>query len=215
MTTSEKNPHDICSWDDPAQCEECSIIGKLQCHEDIRYSAWFGSGFMAFAIPIVIGMFSIYTINIGLFWGTIGSWVGYLIFFFLLWEPQMLCSHCPYYAEGNTKILHCYANHGFLKTAKFKPGPMSKSEQIQFVVGILLFIIIPLPFLIIGQQYVWITIAIIGFLIWLVILQKKICPDCLNFSCPFNRVPTEIRDEFLKKNRVMREAWEKKGYNFE
>jgi hypothetical protein len=34
----------------------------------------------------------------------------------------------------------------------------------------------------------------------------------VNFSCPFNRVPKDVVDSFLKENPKMRKAWEKKGY---
>jgi len=171
----------------------------------------FGITFFSFFIPAIIGIFKL---GIGslLFYFGLGTWIVYLIIFFLFWEPQMLCSHCPYYAEGGTKILHCYANGGFFKTASFKPHPMSKFEQIQFVVGALLIGVIPFVFLIIGKQFLLLGISVLGFVIWLIVLKTQICTVCINFSCPFNSVPKEIVDEFLKNNPIMREAWKKSGY---
>ncbi len=64
----------------------------------------------------------------------------------------MLCSHCPNYAEGDAKILHCYGNYGFPKPVSFKPWPLSRSEQIQMVIGTILFVAIPIPFLWLGNQ---------------------------------------------------------------
>ena len=211
---AEKNPCNICIWADKNTCEDCSINNRLQCHLDLKYSAMFGATFFLFLIPAIIGIFKL---GIGslLFYIGLGTWIVYLIIFFLFWEPQMLCSHCPYYAEGGTKILHCYANGGIFKTASFKPYPLSKSEQIQFVVGALLIAAIPFVFLIIDQQFLLLGISASGFVIWLIVLKTQICTVCINFSCPFNSVPKEIVDEFLKKNPIMRDAWEKRGYKLD
>ncbi|MHA1784217.1 MAG: hypothetical protein ACTSVE_03395, partial [Candidatus Helarchaeota archaeon] len=123
--------------------------------------------------------------------------------------------HCPYYSEGDTKILHCYANHGFIKTAKFNPAPLTKSEKIQFVVGVLTFAFYPVPFLIIGlagMQYIILIIMLIGVAFWFLALRFKICKDCINFSCPFNQVPKKVVDAFLDRNPIIKEAWKKSGY---
>ena len=33
---------------------------------------------------------------------------------------------------------HCHANYGVIKIWKYRPGPMSRFEQVQFVIGALL-----------------------------------------------------------------------------
>jgi hypothetical protein len=38
------------------------------------------------------------------------------------------------------------------------------------------------------------------------------CSKCVNFSCPLNHVPKSMVDEYLERNPVMKEAWEKSGY---
>ena len=210
----EKNPCNICIWADKKTCEDCSINNKLQCHLDLKYSALFGGTFFIFFIPAIIGIFKLGVGSLLFYLGLV-TWIVYLVVFFLIWEPQMLCSHCPYYAEGGTKILHCYANGGFIKTASFKPHPMTKFEQIQFVIGVLLIGVIPFVFLIIGQQFLLLGISTLGFVIWLIVLKTQICTVCINFSCPFNSVPKEIVDEFLKKNPIMKDTWEKKGYQLD
>ncbi|MDP8227300.1 MAG: hypothetical protein P9L89_06655 [Candidatus Celaenobacter polaris] len=43
-------------------------------------------------------------------------------------------------------------------------------------------------------------------------LKNGFCSRCVNFSCGLNTVPKEYVDVYLKKNDVMREAWEKSGY---
>jgi hypothetical protein len=216
--SENKNPYNICMWKDLSECEGCSIKGELQCHEDKTYSIWFGASWLFSFLPTLLGLifgFTSKNLNPLLFGIALGGWIIYIVFFFIIWEPQMLCRHCPYYAEGDAKVVHCYANHGFPKTTSFKPAPMSHSEKIQFIIGLILFAGYPIPFLIIGGQYHFLILSIIGITCWVLVLQLKICPDCVNFSCPLNRVPKDIIDSFLKRNPVMKEAWEKSGYKLE
>jgi hypothetical protein len=35
---------------------------------------------------------------------------------------------------------------------------------------------------------------------------------CIDFSCPVNAVPQSVVDAYLRRNPVMREAWEASGY---
>ncbi|MFX0095154.1 MAG: hypothetical protein ACFFBD_25695, partial [Candidatus Hodarchaeota archaeon] len=46
-------------------------------------------------------------------------------------------------------------------------------------------------------------------------LRRNVCPKCVNFSCPLNKVPKEIVDAYLKRNPVMKEAWEASGYKID
>ena len=54
-----------------------------------------------------------------------------------------------------------------------------------------------------------------GVILLYIVIQLKVCTDCINFSCVLNRVPKKIRDEFLKKNPKMYEAWKENGYKFD
>jgi len=47
------------------------------------------------------------------------------------------------------------------------------------------------------------------------ILRYHYCRRCVNFSCPLNRVPKSLVDAYLRRNRVMREAWEASGYKLD
>jgi len=49
----------------------------------------------------------------------------------------------------------------------------------------------------------------IGFI---VALKNGFCSRCVNFSCGLNTVTKEVVDAYLRKNDVMRKAWEKTGY---
>ncbi|MHA1455193.1 MAG: hypothetical protein ACTSR5_04300 [Promethearchaeota archaeon] len=74
------------------------------------------------------------------------------MFFFQVWENKILCSHCPYYAFEDEKKVKCYANYGIYKAWKYDPAPMSRSEKIQFIIGISIFAAIPLIFLLLAKN---------------------------------------------------------------
>jgi len=54
--------------------------------------------------------------------------------------------------------------------------------------------------------------SLAGFVSFAFSLKKNICRRCVNFSCPLNSVPKPIVDECLRRNPVMRKAWEEQGY---
>ncbi|MCE7742176.1 MAG: hypothetical protein GOP50_06925 [Candidatus Heimdallarchaeota archaeon] len=209
---SEKNPHCICTWEDEESCKDCNLEGRLHCHFDKKYTIIFAIPFLIGFVPAFVGLILLsYPLNL------ISTLVliGYMLFFFLIWEPPILCSHCPYYAEGNSKTLHCSINYGLPIKFKFNPGPAGIWKKIQFLLGANIMFIIPFVFLIIGQKWVLLGLLVFGVVLWYIVIQWKVCTDCINFSCILNRVPKEIRDEFLKKNPEMYEAWKESGYEFE
>ena len=60
---------------------------------------------------------------------------------------------------------------------------------------------------------VGITVASLAAGISFVLVAKTFfCSTCVNFSCPLNTVPKTVVDEYLKKNDVMRKAWEESGW---
>jgi hypothetical protein len=138
-------------------------------------------------------------------------WLIYSIFFFFVWEARVLCSHCPMWAEEG-RVLHCHANHGVIKIWKYRPGPMSKSEQIQFVVGALLWIGLPFVFLLLGKETLLILIGLATIISAVFSLRKHTCSRCINFSCPMNAVSKPIVDAYLECNPTMRAAWQASGY---
>jgi len=73
----------------------------------------------------------------------------------------------------------------------------------------------PIPFLIIAKQYFMLSLSLIGITIWIIMEITYTSKKCVNFSCPLNRVPKNIKDDFLIRNPIIKEAWEKKGEKFE
>ncbi len=200
--------YDICTWKGTSECVGCTINGRLICHFKKRYLLYFIGLFSLFAIPAIIG-----TILAGYSWYLLG-WFAFWIIFFEFWEIRILCSHCPYYAE-KSRTIHCIANYGSFKAWKYHPEPINRSEKIQLIIGFIVFGGYPLIFLILGGQYFFLLLSLIGLIVFFSVLVARRCPKCVNFSCPLNRVPKKIVDAFLKRNPVMRKAWEDNGYQID
>jgi hypothetical protein len=153
-------------------------------------------------------------------------YIGYFALFFIV-ETRILCSHCPYYSKEGI-ILHCLANHGFIKFYRYHPEPMNLFERVLLIIGFALFGIIPLagqiPSIVAiasqlpSERIIFIVlltllgVSIIGLIFGFTFLFTRICTKCVNFSCPFNKVPKEFVDVYLNKSPVMKEAWIEQNY---
>jgi len=224
-----KNPHNICTWDEQSDCSGCSIHSDLHCKWDSRVL----NGFYATSLPsVIIAIFGMVVIGI-----LTGAWwplIAYGIYFPVMlgiFETGFLCSHCPYYAE-DSKTLHCLANHGNPKIWPYRPGPLNRLEKFMmvfFVLGLGWFIA-PLAVEAYGIWFIaanyaeYSLIALLGMVgitgaslvagvSFLLIARTFFCSSCVNFSCPLNTVPKVVIDEYLKKNDVMRKAWEESGWS--
>jgi len=173
------------------------------------------------------------------FWWLLIGYIIFLFLFFTIIEIRILCRHCPFYAEKGF-ILHCLANHGLPKVWKFSPEPVSWTEKVLLLFCFIIFGDIPIFTEIYGLWYLHSNSGILGlinftslyeisFILMLGITGATIltiicffsiitlffCPDCINFSCPLNKAPKNIVDEYLMKNPIIKEAWEKKGYKLD
>jgi hypothetical protein len=164
--------------------------------------------FLPFGIVAVGGM-----IRAGYGWHLLG-WAVYWVFFFFVWEARVLCRHCPFWAEEG-RVLHCHANHGVFKIWKYEPGPMSRWEQAQFLLGALIFVGYPLVFLLLGGQYLLAAIGLAAVISAGLNLKSNACARCVNFSCPANSVPKPVVDAYLRRNPGILEAWEATGYRLD
>lgn len=185
-------------------CVDCTLGSRLMCRYDARDTLHFFMIVLPFFVASIGGM-----IAAGFGWWLFGL-LGYMLFFFFVWEARILCSHCPYWAE-DSKILHCHANYGVIKIWRYHPEPMSRSEKIQFIVGALVIVFYPLVFLIAGGQYLLAGVGLASAASFGYLLYSQICVKCVNFSCPLNNVPEEMKTAYLEKNPKMGKAWEKAG----
>jgi len=224
------NPHNICTWDAQANCQACNIKGKLACKWDKKIL----SGFHGIAWPplltIIFGI-----VIVGFLTGIWWPLYAYIIYFFLMFgifEIRFLCSHCPYYAEEG-KTLHCLANHGSYKFWSYHPEPLNRFEKfMMYFLVATIFFIFPLSIMGYGIWYLslyYVEYSLISFLglcgitaaglissiSFVVTLKTFFCPNCVNFSCPLNTVQKPVIDEYLKKNEVMKKAWEESGWKID
>jgi hypothetical protein len=170
------------------------------CRYEFRDTLHFFAIVLPFFVASIGGM-----IAAGFGWWLVG-WLGYMLFFFFVWEARVLCSHCPYWAEEG-RILHCHANYGVIKIWRYHPEPMSRAEQVQFIVGVLIFLLYPVVFTAVGGEYLPAGVALVGAGVFGYLLYREICSRCVNFSCPLNNVPEEVRKSYLERNEEMRVAW--------
>jgi hypothetical protein len=206
------NPHNVCILRSDSECKECSLKTELDCHFDLKKLLRFGTVFFFIVISSAVALaftglmteFWVYLIVLGVF----------SVIFFEFWEIRILCSHCPFYAE-NKGTIRCYGNFGSLKVWRYRPEPMSRSENIQLIIGFGILagiLIFPLVILVANAYYLWTVPVITGMLFFLYVVRKYHCPRCFNFSCHFNSQPKPVIDEFLRLNPVMRKAWEEHGW---
>lgn len=188
-----------CSVQPAPDCAGCKIRGVLMCRFDRRDTLHFLMVCLPFFVTAIGGL-----LRGGHGWWLLG-WLGYLAIFFF-WESRILCSHCPYWAE-DARILHCHANYGELKIWRYNPQPMSRSERIQFLVGIFLFVIIPVILLLVAREYLLSLIALASACSFIYLLRRNICSRCINFSCPLNQVPPALRKGYFDRNPAIAAAW--------
>ncbi len=213
-----------CTWDDEADCINCKINGKLNCKWDAKLLL----RFYKIVLPtIIFGFLGFIIVGFNVTWVPLWIYIMFWIFFFLFFEIRVICSHCPYYAEEG-KVLHCPANHGIPKLWAYHPEPLNTFEKVGTLGGAVFFVLFPVGTDIYGLYILWnqfnmvdITITALGVLALLssvagvyffITLRRNVCPKCVNFSCPLNKVPKEIVDAYLKNNPEMRKAWEAAGY---
>ncbi len=222
-----KNPHNICTWDEDSDCSSCNSHGKLVCKWDKKILGAFHGIAWPPLITIIFGIVLVGFLT-GLWWPLIA----YVVYFFLMFgvfEIRFLCSHCPYYAEEG-KILHCLANHGSFKFWSYHPEPLNRFEKfMMYFLIVTIFFVFPMIIMGYGIWYLSHSFAdyglisllgLIGILVasiasslsFVSTLKIFFCPNCVNFSCPLNTVPKPVINEYLKKNDVMRDAWEKSGW---
>jgi hypothetical protein len=197
-----------CTAQSTPTCKDCALQGRLMCRFDQSNTLYFFMLTLPLLVTTIGGV-----IAAGYGWYLLG-WLAFAVFFFFVWEACVLCSHCPYWAE-ESRVLHCHANYGVIKIWKYRLGPMSRAEQVQFAAGAIALGLYPAIFMILGAQYLLAAITIVSCISWAFLLRRHVCSHCVNFSCPMNAVPKALVDAYLNNNPVMRMAWERCGYKLE
>jgi hypothetical protein len=45
----------------------------------------------------------------------------------------------------------------------------------------------------------------------LVLLRRHYCTRCINFGCPLNNIPSQLKTAYLNRNPAVKKAWEDSG----
>ncbi|MBN1964794.1 MAG: hypothetical protein JW910_09115 [Anaerolineae bacterium] len=197
------NPYNLCNFNPAADCTHCPVNGKVFCHFKPRDAVRFIALFFGAFLPSAYGF--VHSGN----WGLIVFW--FAVFFVFLQVPEnlILCSHCPYYAQGERRTLLCHANAGLLKLWPFNPAPMARWEQAGFLLGVGLALGGPVALNFWLGEPAAALLGLAGGIGWALVMRRYVCSECPNFSCPLNTVPREIVDAYLLRNRVFAEAWDR------
>ncbi len=181
-------------------CAGCDVKNKVTCH--------FTQGHLVKFLVIAFPSFILGGIGAFLYsWWALVIFIATLPLYFGLLEIRVMCSHCPHYAEPETKTLTCWANYGSPKLWKYRPGPMSIWEKIFFLLGMLVVFFSPAFFMLLSGRYILLTVYLAYVAVGFVCLLTFLCTRCMNFTCPFNRVKKDVRNKFFEHNPRVKDDW--------
>jgi hypothetical protein len=226
MIEMNRNPFNICTLDPKSNCTSCKNNSRIDCKLDKRHTIISMIVIYSFMIISLLGLFYIGRVT-GIWWFLIIHII-FIVLFFIVIEPRVTCSHCPYYAEKRPRF-NCTGNMITPKIWKFHPEPINKYEKSVTIIGFMFLGILPMLSMLYGIWFfhsngfnigypsylglIFVLIStILAYVVFISLFLLLFCPRCINFSCYFNKVPKAIVDEYLKKNPVIKTAWEKNGY---
>ena len=184
-------------------CGSCEIQGKLLCIHTPKDLIDFYVLFMGWIIPFLAGMI------IGKFWIGLIVWAGLAVLFFGYVEALVLCRHCPHYAEKGG-WLRCHANWGLPKIPRFNPTPLNFWEKSIWLFYVAVLFLYYIPFFVISRQWLILLLTTTALFTAIWTLQRTQCNRCYNLSCPFNRVPDDVKKIFFRNYPIFSDAWGKK-----
>ncbi|MHA1943228.1 MAG: hypothetical protein ACW96M_02420 [Candidatus Thorarchaeota archaeon] len=216
---NEERDYIICTSKDESVCVACEIEGELNCRYDEELVKCFRNRHYPFrALQLVV--VAVTSLLIGLLFAVV------LILNFTVIETRYLCRHCPFY-EIEGKTLHCITLKGMPRIWEFDPTPIGRGEKIGMAaVGgfIDLFPIAVAAYatwlqftlgadLLSTAMYASLTlIALIAAGYLGKFLGDNYCNKCVNLSCMMNKVPEELKEEYLRKNPEWLKIWESYGH---
>jgi hypothetical protein len=180
-------------------CHTCPVRQDVHCHfcgQDLLR-------FLGIAMPaFLIGGVGIVQVDGWL----LLPWLIIALSYFGFIEIRVMCSHCPHYAEvGGT--LKCWANYGSPKVWKYRPGPMTRTENIIFFAGLVAVFGYPVIWLVVGQSWLLLVLFALTTTGGFLAMQQTMCSQCMNFACPLNRVGPATREKFWARNPCIATAW--------
>ena len=106
------------------------------------------------------------------------------------------CPHCPYY-KMPTKRHKCFMIWGAPKFRKPRPGPEGRAVGIYIAFGMLILTFFPVYWLRFQWELLVLYFLSLGVLVTSIPMNQ--CPQCINFDCKNNRVPSPVRDAYLEE----------------
>ena len=214
--------HRTCTSDDDRGCDGCALDDALNC----RFKKERLIGFLAMVLPFitasVLGLYIVGTIT-----GTQTFLIAYAAFylvFFVFIEPWILCRHCPHYAREGS-IIRCHANYGLPRIWKYDPRPLNAPERAGVLAGFAVFGLYPIA---VEAYGIWTLFAVMGFvnppgglllmgvtifntvsaIALLILLRRNYCARCVNFGCPLNKTPSNLKSAYHARNPDIKRLWE-------
>ncbi|MDQ1275797.1 MAG: hypothetical protein QG610_1372 [Euryarchaeota archaeon] len=173
--------------------EELQAAGSGRCaslrveHEFKDYLYWnFVTLTILFSAGLAIGISST---------GWLLAYISIVFFHFGILEQYFFCTHCPYFIRGE-KCLRCMMNWGWPRHFKPRPTLPGKFDLAITSLGFIIVILFPVPWLL-KEPFLTGT-YLVSILIFLLTIWRYECGRCIYFGCPFNRVPAEVRKDYLK-----------------
>ncbi len=143
-------------------------------------------------IPFLIG--SIAISRDSLKW--VAVYIGIALFFFLVIEFRFTCTHCLHYIRSKGCV-KCMMLHGVPKLFKARPGPHSPLEKAITALGALPMFLFPVYWLV--REPLLLGAYIVAWALFGMTARRYECIRCINFECPMNRVPADVKKEFEEK----------------
>ena len=173
-------------------CNDCDIHSKITCHFNPGQILRF---YLIFSPPFITGSIGIHNYSSDFFI----IWVMMTGLFFLLAGIRVLCTHCPHYNEPSA-ILKCWVNYGIPKLWKYRPVPMNILEKAILISGFIIIWCYPVIFISLTGKWILLSGYIFSVALFFILLNLFQCRRCINISCPFNRVSSKVKEEFIRNN---------------
>ncbi|MHA2296674.1 MAG: hypothetical protein ACXAEU_11380 [Candidatus Hodarchaeales archaeon] len=106
-----------------SNCSECDLCNVLFCRFEKRFANKFTLGNTIYRV-VALAVLFLAGIIVNQPWLMPIYLLGIILVFFIF-EPRLLCSHCPFY-EKEGKFLQCWALRGMPKLWKYRPGPITR-----------------------------------------------------------------------------------------
>lgn len=188
----EKKPPAFCRQ---STCSSCALDGKTTCRQGCGEVLDFMIPALVFFIPFAGGLI------IERAWIWLAVWVALAVPYFIYFQALLVCCRCPHY-NTDKPFLTCHAAFGLPKIPRYNPTPLTRAGRLFFYAYLTLVILYPFPFFVVAGQWFLLVIAACALFSWVWFVSRRLCVQCINLFCPFNRLPESPRQKWNELNPV-------------